>query len=79
MNSKLLEMKEADMRRKIETLQKDNEAKETRMRELANRMYHLVSKLRTYEPGTIDTDLASVEDNEKKIQRLESLLRIKNE
>lgn len=49
------------------------------MRELASRMSHLVSRLRTYEPGTVDTDLASVEDNEKKIQRLESLLRIKNE
>jgi len=49
------------------------------MRELGNRMYQLVSRLRTYEPGTLDTDLATVEDNEKKIQRLESLLRIKNE
>lgn len=49
------------------------------MRELGNRMVHLVSRLRTYEPSMVEAELATVEDSEKKIQRLESFLRIKNE
>lgn len=54
--------------------------KESKIREMTNKVNHLHNKLKMHMPeAEIGTEIPIADDNEKKIKRLENLLRIKNE
>lgn len=54
-NSQLLAMKEGDMTRKIETLHKDNEAKEGRIRDMVKQIGSLVKRLKPFDPSVTES------------------------
>lgn len=67
--------------RTIEILRKENETKELKIRELANRCEGLIDKLKKHlEPGELENELDSLREySDSKAERLENLFKIKNE
>lgn len=78
--SKAPDFSELDQRRAAEFYKRESELKESKIREMTLKANHLHNKLKLYVPEEeIGVDVPVVDDNEKKIKRLENLLRIKNE
>ena len=80
--SKLFEAREADIKKRLEITQKDNELKQQKIRELNAKVVHLLEKLKLYEPQAareLELPFNSFTEAEKDLKRLENLLKIKNE
>lgn len=71
---------DVDQRRAAEFYKRESELKDSKIREMTVKANHLLNKLKLYvSEDEINVDLPLIDDNEKKIKRLENLLRIKNE
>lgn len=75
-------MRESESKRRIDFLQAENDRKDKKIAQLNEKLVSFIEKLRMYEPNVgieSDVPLNSIEESEKKIKKLESIIKIRNE
>lgn len=78
--SKAPDFSEFDQKRAAQFYKRESELKDSKIREITIKANHLLNKLKMYvTEEEIGVDIPTIDDNERKIKRLENLLRIKNE